>query len=92
LACSIDVNLSLNVRAAALSWSIADYEKESRGLRKSEWRTLDTKFPPLAGSRPDGSEILVRAPTVVLDKHGVIVWWYLPGILQKKRQVCTCRP
>ena len=44
-------------------------------------KSLRKKYPPLK------KEVTVSAPCIVVDWHGVILAWYLPGILSNYRRV-----
>ena len=44
-----------------------------------ETRLLD-KYPPLNG-------VKISKPCIIIDKQGIIMLWYLPGILNDSRQV-----
>ena len=37
---------------------------------------------------PEKKTVTVSMPCVVVDMHGIILTWYLPGILTKIRQAC----
>ncbi|KAH6902286.1 hypothetical protein BKA70DRAFT_1113253 [Coprinopsis sp. MPI-PUGE-AT-0042] len=84
-----DIVYAAGMNQTPLSWSIMDYEEAIREIPKSQRPSLDKRFPPLPGLRPDGSLKLISTPTVFQDDNGVIVWWYLPGIIQTKRQVMS---
>jgi len=43
-------------------------------------KSLQQRYPPL-------NNITVSAPCIIVDRHGVILAWYLPGILSDSRQV-----
>jgi hypothetical protein len=62
-------------RMAANSGTKAALEKEVQMKRQ---------YPPLDDS---AAEPPVSRPCVIVDKHGIILAWYLPGILQDSRQV-----
>ena len=53
--------------------------KETKASQKRE-RSLRKRYPPLNG-------VEVSKPCIIVDMHGVILAWYLPGILKNSRQV-----
>jgi hypothetical protein len=48
--------------------------------KKNREASLRRQYPPL-------NEVKVSRPCIIVDMHGVIVTWYLPGILSDSRQV-----
>ena len=54
--------------------------KESKSMEK----TLKRRYP-----LPNG--VTISMPCIIVDTDGIIVTWYLPGILSDSRQVC-CLP
>jgi hypothetical protein len=42
--------------------------------------SLRSEYPPLNG-------VKMSTPCIIVDSHGVILAWYLPGILNNVRQV-----
>jgi hypothetical protein len=71
-----------------MSWSAVDYAAALRN--KGLWCTgrqdhveilLQEQFPPL------GANIQEFKPSIILDRDGQILMWYLPGILCPVRQV-----
>jgi hypothetical protein len=39
----------------------------------------------------NGETRTFRFPAIVVDAGGIIIWWYLPGIVGRVRQVSTFR-
>ena len=64
-------------------WSVTDYiqdlKRKGAGKLNEEKRTK--AFPAC------GAHKLVADPCVVVDVNGVILLWYLPGLVSPKRQV-----
>jgi hypothetical protein len=53
--------------------------KETKSSQERE-TSLRKRYPPLNG-------VEVSKPCIIVDMHGVILAWYLPGILKDPRQV-----
>jgi hypothetical protein len=45
---------------------------------------LNGRYPPRNNST---AEVHISRPCIIVDKHGVILAWHLPGILKDSRQV-----
>ena len=54
-------------------------KKETKAYQERE-TSLRKRYPPLNG-------VEVSRPCIIVDMHGVILAWYLPGILKDSRQV-----
>ncbi|KAF8964946.1 hypothetical protein BDZ97DRAFT_1619087, partial [Flammula alnicola] len=68
------------------SWDVNRYREtlssHNTGMNE-EWETnLKRRYPPIYAPTSFECE-----PAVVLDRHGNILTWYLPGILKPERQV-----
>lgn len=81
-----------------MDWDAEGYSRRVGGLpgyssNKRENRLLN-KFPPLRGADDIhnrerlGQQLpLVASPCTVLDKHGKVMLWSLPGILPPRMRV-----
>jgi len=75
--------------AVKLGWDAQCYlQKLPKGLLKEESKadrdlktSLRKQYPPL-----EDAAVTIR-PCIIVDLHGVILAWYLPGILSNCRQV-----
>lgn len=70
-----------------MKWSVVDYmealvTKGTRcsGMNEEVERRLRRLFPP-------GTTEMIAEPCVVVDSKGIILLWFLPGLLHRKRQV-----
>jgi len=75
------------VSVEKMSWSVVDYvaelnrrSKRCTGRNETLERDLLRLFPPCTTE-------LVSVPCVVVDSEGIILLWYLPGLLCGQRQV-----
>jgi hypothetical protein len=71
-----------------MRWSVHDYQEELKklgarptGLQENVEASLLKMFPP------DGDSGILSTPTVIVDSKGVILLWYLPGLLGPRRRV-----
>ena len=64
-------------------WSVTDYINDLRkyGFTELHEKRRKQKFPPC------GQNELVSEGCVVADVNGVILMWYLPGLVSPRRQV-----
>lgn len=71
-----------------MNWSVTEYEAELRrkgkritGHNEELEKSLEALFPPVKPTEFIGS------PCVVVDRDGIVILWYLPGIFSRKRRV-----
>ena len=71
-----------------MTWSVTDYLEEPSkkgkrctGMHEGIEQELLRLFPP------EGQADRIVQPTVVVDCNGVILLWFLPGLLTSKRKV-----
>ena len=85
-----------------MQWDADRYAQQVGGLRgfptSEKESLLMWKYPPLRGAedvhrREQRQEHLplVPEPCIVVDQHGRVLLWSLPGILSKRLQVCIIR-
>jgi hypothetical protein len=75
--------------AEVVGWDVTRYadrlpkNPSKPGTQASEKmeESLKRRYKPLE------KEVTVSTPCIIVDMHGVIVTWYLPGILSDSRQV-----
>jgi hypothetical protein len=70
-----------------MTWSVVDYMEAlvTMGtccleMNEQVERRLYQLFPP-------GTMEMIAQPCVVVDSEGMILLWFLPGLLHRKRQV-----
>jgi hypothetical protein len=71
-----------------LPWDMARYssrlpKQQHVKYVRSSVESLASKYPPISPT------LHLTSPATVVDQHGRIVVWYLPGVLTKHRQVCV---
>jgi hypothetical protein len=73
-----------------MTWSVHDYVKELQqkgarptGLQEKVEQSLRQMFPPTDGG-------MISTPGVIVDCNGVILLWYLPGLIGPRRRVNIC--
>ncbi|KAH6901078.1 hypothetical protein BKA70DRAFT_1524723 [Coprinopsis sp. MPI-PUGE-AT-0042] len=74
-----------------IPWNINEYsdnvnEDGYQPLHNDKLENARGKVFPAPFTRADGKPYMFRFPAIFVDKHGVIIWWYLPGIISKERQ------
>ena len=81
------VHLHMYGISGRTKWSVHDYVAElcdiaprCSGLQDQVERQFSDLFPA-------GPKEFVSSPCVVGDKDGLLLTWYLPGVLSPKRQV-----
>jgi hypothetical protein len=76
------------IAAERMTWSVTDYQEElllkkgkrCTGMQDEIEQELLRLFPP------DDKETIVK-PTSVVDCNGIILLWFLPGLLNSQRKV-----
>lgn len=76
---------SANTHADIVPWDIEEYSqavgRRNYGRHAQDEATLQEEFPiPHIGH--------LTEPAVIVDIAGRILTWYLPGLLNRERQVC----
>jgi hypothetical protein len=61
----------------------ASLPKKPTGQNESDEQRLNIRYPV----DDNYKDLLISEPTTVVDRHGKIVLWYLPGALSNARQV-----
>jgi len=79
------------VLTVQLPWSIEEYAsqltpQQNIGTDEHEADLL-RRFPPLFFSSEEAQVPLQDVPCTIVDSHGIIVLWYLPGALTQSRNV-----
>ena len=76
-----------------LPWDAVRYSdrltSRETGQHEEREKQHAVAYPPIGDMEPNK----ISRPTVVVDMHGVILAWYLPGVLGNARQVrwyCDC--
>jgi hypothetical protein len=74
-----------------MTWSVQEYTDELRrnsprcsGQNENLEERILRMFPPT-------EKELVVLPAVVTDKNGLVLLWYLPGLLSRRRRVSPLR-
>jgi len=75
------------VSVEKMSWSVVDYVVELNRRSKRCIRQNETLEQDLLRLFPLCTTELVSVPCVVVDSEGIILLWYLPGLLCGQRQV-----
>jgi hypothetical protein len=80
----------INISAVRLPWSIEEYagqlsRSQNIGTPENEAR-LKEKFPPIYKAI-NGLLPLQDEPCIVMDSQNIIVLWYMPDALSKRRNV-----
>jgi hypothetical protein len=58
---------------------------QETGINSRREESLLERYPP-------GGQLILERPTVVLDRFGVIVLWYLPGAIDEAIKVGARHP
>jgi hypothetical protein len=70
-----------------LSWDAVRYcdrlSIKENGRNQAKEDSILGCYPP----PPNASDLVMNKPGTVVDRHGIILAWYLPNILPKQRQV-----
>jgi hypothetical protein len=80
LAVKIDWDFSRYIEELPKQPAFSEKDVVSGTVPKSKENRLLEKYPPLSG-------VKISKPCIIIDKQGIIMVWYLPGILNDSRQV-----
>lgn len=70
-----------------MSWSVVKYVEALSGMGKRCSGTQKYVEVELNRMFPPGEMTNVSEPCLVVDCHGIILLWFLPGLLNWKRKV-----
>lgn len=78
----------LNIGVETMEWDVTRYaeklpkdpSKLTTNALKQKEASLRRQYPPLEG-------VTASTSCIIVDRHGIILAWYLPGILSNSRQV-----
>jgi hypothetical protein len=71
-----------------MKWDVTRYsEKVPNGATKLETKASLAREASLKKRYPPGNTHAISSPCIITDAHGMIMAWYLPGILKDSRQV-----
>jgi len=71
-----------------VGWDIIHYaDNLLKMLSRPGTRALDEKEELLKKQYPPLEGVTASKPSIIVNMHGVIVAWYLPGILSNSRRV-----
>jgi hypothetical protein len=77
----------LTSQSVRTEWSVVDYVEALRNVGPRCTGQQDKVENKLMESFPPCESTLLSAPTVICDRDGLVMAWYLPGILSPQRQV-----
>ena len=70
-----------------MSWSVVEYVEALRGMGTRCTGTQDHIENPLRERFPPAVPQHIVGPCVMVDSEGIILLWFLPGLMSLKRQV-----
>jgi len=73
-----------------VGWDVTCYaDNLPKTLLRPGTRASDEKEELLKKWYPSLEGVTASKPSIIVNMHGVIVAWYLPGILSNSRRVCS---
>jgi hypothetical protein len=79
----------LNICIVTMDWDVTRYAKRlPKDPSKLTANALNQKEASLRWQYPPLEEVTASTSCIIVNRHGIILAWYLPGILSNSRQVC----
>src|SRR5882757_894061 len=80
-----------NLLAEMVEWDAMCYaERLPKKPSRSGTKALDEREASLRRHYPPLNDVTASTPYIIIDMQGIILTWYLPGILTDSRQAGLC--